>query len=276
MVTPERVVEMPGGTAWYFAMALANLGVHDFRLITKTGPKCTVAVEELRSKGVDVKDFHSCDSVFFENTYGENSNNRTQRVLAKSEPFEVSNIDSTESRIWHLGALLADDVSPDFIRSLSSKGRISVDAQGFLRKVKYQKVIPCEWEYKESLFPLISILKANEHEMRQLTGTLNPVDAAKILASQGIDEVVLTLGDLGSYILANGKSYEVPAYRPYRIVDATGCGDTYMAGYLWRRICGDDPGTAGKYGAAMCTLKICNAGPFSGTLEQVTEIMEGK
>ena len=48
-------------------------------------------------------------------------------------------------------------------------------------------------------------------------------------------EVLLTLGDKGSLIYAKGQFHEIPAYSALQIVDATGCGDTYMVGYLYMR-----------------------------------------
>jgi sugar/nucleoside kinase (ribokinase family) len=38
--------------------------------------------------------------------------------------------------------------------------------------------------------------------------------------------------------------------------DTTGCGDTYMAGYLYQRIKRATPENAVQFGAALATLKI--------------------
>lgn len=63
----------------------------------------------------------------------------------------------------------------------------------------------------------------------------DPREAALKLANWGVKEVLLTLGSMGSVIYADGEFHEIPAYPPTEIVDATGCGDTYMAGYLYMR-----------------------------------------
>ena len=86
-------------------------------------------------------------------------------------------------------------------------------------------------------------------------------------------EVVVTLGSYGSLILAEGKFYEIPAYEPHDIVDATGCGDTYSAGYLWCRSQGKGYDESGRFAAAMCTLKLEHTGPFDRTIEDVLEIV---
>lgn len=68
-----------------------------------------------------------------------------------------------------------------------------------------------------------------------LTQCVDPYDAALKLAAWGVKEVLLTLGDKGSLIYVDNRFYEIPAYLVENVADATGCGDTYMAGYLYMR-----------------------------------------
>lgn len=216
----------------------------------------------------------STHSVYFENTYGENQNNRTQRVLAKADPFTVEGLQDVDARIYHLGSLLADDFSLDVIKYLSTKGMLSVDAQGYLREVRGENVFAVDWPEKEEALKYIHILKANEHETEVLTGCKNPREAALKLANWGVKEVLLTLGSMGSVIYADGEFHEIPAYPPTEIVDATGCGDTYMAGYLYMRNKGASYKEAGCFAAAMCTIKLEASGPFGGTEKDVWDIIE--
>lgn len=83
IVTPKRTLHMPGGTSFYFAHGMSKLDTSDFLLVTALAVSEMDAVEEIRRKGIDVKVLPSTHSVYFENTYGENQNNRTQRVLQK-------------------------------------------------------------------------------------------------------------------------------------------------------------------------------------------------
>jgi len=89
------------------------------------------------------------------------------------------------------------------------------------------------------------------------------------IADLGVNEVIVTLGSKGSLIYTGGVFYEIPAYKPDQVVDATGCGDTYMAGYLYMRSKNFDCVEAGKFGAAMATLKIESSGPFKGSFREV-------
>lgn len=274
IITPRLETYMPGGTAFYFAHALAGFGARSFRLLTSVGRSEMQAVEDIRALGIDVDVIPSRKSVFFENKYGENLNDRTQRVLAKADPFTVDNLKDAEASIFHLGTLLADDFSLEAIKLLSTKGIVSVDAQGYLREVRGDKVYAIDWADKTEALAYIDILKANEKEMETLTGTADPYEAARILAGWGCREVLLTLGDRGSLIYAGGAFYNIPAFPLDNVVDATGCGDTYMAGYLYRRSLGAGYDEAGRFAAAMCTLKLRHTGPFSGTEADVMAVLD--
>lgn len=269
VITPRFEAYMPGGTAFYFAKALKNLDHKNFKLVTSLGKTEMPVVEQLREEGIDVDVIPSRRSVFFENKYGENMNNRTQRVLAKADPFTAENLKDIDAKVFHLGTLLADDFDLDVIKALAAKGDVSVDVQGYLRKVEGERVVHIDYDKKREAMPYISILKANETEMEVLTGTKNPHEAAHILADWGCREVLLTLGDKGSLIYVGGTFYEIPAIPPTELVDATGCGDTYMAGYLYKRSQGAGYQEAGTFAAAMCTLKLAKKGPFDGTEEEV-------
>lgn len=273
IITPRIKAHSPGGTAFYFAHALAGLDHSGFKLITSLGPGEMKAVDDIRAKGIEVDVIPSRHSVYFENKYGENQNDRTQRVLAKADPFTTENLASVEGRVFHLGTLLADDFSLDAIKLLADKGIVSVDAQGYLREVRGEQVHAIDWKDKLEALKYIDIIKANEKEMETLTGTTDPHEAARILASWGAREVLLTLGDNGSLIYADGQFHEVPAYPTADVVDATGCGDTYMAGYLYSRSRGASYDEAGRFAAAMCTLKLGHSGPFNGTEADIRAVM---
>lgn len=273
VITPRFEAHMPGGTAFYFAKALKNFEHEGFRLVTSLGATEMATVEELRADGIDVEVIPSRRSVYFENKYGENMNDRTQRVLAKADPFTAENLKDVNADIYHLGTLLADDFGLDTIKALSKKGIVSVDVQGYLRKVTGEDVVHVDYDKKKDAMPFISILKANEKEMEVLTGTPDPHEAARILADWGCREVLLTLGDKGSLIYTGGTFYKIPALPPSDLVDATGCGDTYMAGYLYKRSRGASYQEAGTFAAAMCTLKLQNKGPFSGSVDDVKRLI---
>lgn len=269
IVTPKNTVHMPGGTSFYFSHAIRNLSKINYTLVTTLAESEVSVVEDLRAKGIDVRVIFSKHSHYFENIYGENQDNRTQRVLAKSDPFTIEGLEGVEAKIFHLGALLADDFSLDIIKYLSKKGIVSVDSQGYLREVRDENVYPVDWNGKIEALKYIDILKVNEHELEALTGLTDVVAGAKMLNEWGVKEVLVTLGSMGSVIYDGTTYYKIPAYIPAEVVDATGCGDTYMTGYLYQRAKNVGIEEAAKFASAMATIKIEGLGPFGGTEQDI-------
>lgn len=259
IITPKQTIYMPGGTSYYFSHGISHLNDwKNYKLVTSLAPSEYSSVDELTGKGLNVEIIPSKKTVYFENSYGINQNNRTQRVLAKADPFTVEKIQHIEAKIFHLGSLLSDDFSLDVIKYLSKKGILSVDAQGYLREVRGENVYPIDWCEKKEALKYVHILKVNEHEAKVLTGLDDYQAAARQLAEWGVKEVLLTLGSEGSIIYAENSFYYIPAYPPKEVVDATGCGDTYMLGYLYMRNKGVSYEEAGCFAAALSTVKLEN------------------
>jgi sugar/nucleoside kinase (ribokinase family) len=276
VVTPRSVVHMAGGTAFYFSNAVSRLDVR-YRLITALAEADMPSVFELREQGIDVTVLPSAHTVYFENIYSGNQDHRTQRVIGQADPFTAEQLKDARAVVFHLGPLLAGDIPVEVIRSLAEKGKVSLDAQGYLRVVKDQNVLPIDWCDKIAALQYIHTLKVNEYEMAVLTGQDDVEKGARLLAGWGVKEVVITLGSMGSVIYDGQSFHTIPAYIPTTsVVDATGCGDTYMAGYLYKRVKGASIQEAGEFAAAMATLKIEGSGPFTGTSEDVRALLASR
>lgn len=275
ITTPRSTVYMPGGTSFYFSHAIGHLPRKvGFQLVTSVGRNEMDYVRKIAETGIDVKVFESRKTVYFENKYGESTDDRTQRVLAKADPFTVEQMRSLDAKVYHLGSLLSDDFPPEVVEYLSTKGNVSIDVQGYLREVRGEQVVPVDWKDKRRVLRHTNTLKLNEHEMKVVTGKGDPRDAAHLISSWGVNEVVITLGEHSSLIYAEGRFHEIPAYEPRQLVDATGCGDTYSAGYLYCRSLGADYDEAGRFAAAMCTLKLEHNGPFDRTIDEIKQTMK--
>ncbi len=285
IVTPDIDLHIPGGTAWYFAWGMQALADSDpepcspYRLITAVGEEDMTAVEQLRNAGVRVEVLPSPATVYFENKYGANMNNRQQRVLSKASPFTWDRLEplleGVDQPYFILGSLLADDFSLDVIRHLHQIGKVVVDVQGYLREVVGEEVRATDWPQKQEALQYVDVLKTNEYEMDVLTGEDDPVKAVHKLGQWGVGEVLLTLGDLGSFIYRRMENCttRIQSFPPRKLVDATGCGDTYTMAYIYRRTQGASVLDAGRFAAAVATLKLERSGPFNGTVQQVRSIL---
>ncbi|MYA76163.1 MAG: hypothetical protein F4Y17_00785 [Gemmatimonadetes bacterium] len=65
-----------------------------------------------------------------------------------------------------------------------------------------------------------------------LTGRSDPAEAAESLTGYGSSVMVVTLGEEGSYTLAEGRSFHTPAF-PVEVVDTTGAGDVFHGAYTF-------------------------------------------
>ncbi|RVT99991.1 ribokinase [Mucilaginibacter limnophilus] len=272
VINPQSTVYMPGGTAFYFSQAMQHLPVN-YGLVTSVAQTEMVYVEQLQGIGIKVQALPGSGTVYFENSYAEDSNNRTQRVLQKADTFDAEQLKSINAKVFHLGPLLADDFAPDLIEALASQGKISLDVQGLLRRVEDTQVLATDWQHKRELLPFVHTLKVNEHELAVLTGQEDIQVGAVLLAGMGVKEVVVTLGSEGSLIYADGEFHTIPVFKPDVFRDATGCGDTYMAGYLYKRVKGVPVTEAGLFASAMAGLKSGISGPFTGTEDEVNSFI---
>jgi len=276
IVNTRSTMHMPGGTALYFSCAVNKLDVK-YVLVTALAEAEMEYVTYLRGKNIEVRIQPSKHTVIFENIYGENQDERTQNVLQIADAFTMEQLLNVEAKVFHLGPLLADDFSTDLIKTLAAKGSIALDVQGYLRKVIDQKVYVTDWPDKKTALQYIDILKADVAELAALSGYDTVEEGVKFLADLGVRESVITNGSQGSAIYSDGVLYQVPAYHPEMVVDATGCGDTYMAGYLYKRVKKSaDIQQAGEFAAAMAGLKTMSPGPFVGAEEDVMRFMSAR
>ena len=276
----------PGGTAYYMPMALGLLGLKTL-VITKLAKDDRHFLDIFHGRGIDVWATESPQTTIFENVYVR-SRSRSQWIWALAPPFTVQDVQDAQARVFHLGPLTPKDIPLEILVYLSSKSKISLDVQGFVRRCMvvaqdgkpHGKIELVDWAEKEEGLASVSILKADEREAGilseegDLKGKRNLEKAAKKLSRLGPTEVIITRADKGSLIYSRGESCWIPCYRQRQPLYPTGCGDTYMAGYLFQRLKTDDIRRAGSFAAGIASLKLKNFGPFKGTEKDVWQFLE--
>lgn len=264
---------LPGGVAYYFTMALKNLGSR-VCLITKCSEEDKALLADLGEDNVEVFYSKSDKTTTFENIYSKDLHSRIQKVNAIATPFALQEIPPISPSYFHLGPLTQKDISLDLLRVLSKRSKVSLDVQGCVRTVEGGTIRHGDWKEKKEGLPYVNILKADEAEARILSGEANLEKAALRLSSYGVGEIIITVGSEGSLIYSKGKVYPIPSFRPKKIADPTGCGDTFMAGYLFKRQESSAVAEAGKFAAALASLKLERHGPFRGTEKDVTRLLK--
>ena len=270
-IRDQAARELPGGAVYYTGTALRQLGLAT-AVVTKAAPHdAETLLQPLRETGVEVLCRRSEATTVFENIYAaDNEDSRSQRVRTVAAPFAASDLGQVRAKAFHLGPLTAAELPVEVLRAVALRGgRVSLDVQGFVRSVDEGAVRAADWPEKRIGLACVDVLKADIQEARVLSGESNPERAAHALAEFGPDEVIITLGHTGSLILADGEAHHIPAIPPVRVVDPTGCGDTFMAGYIFSRLRADDVATAGRFATALATLKLERHGPFAGNASEV-------
>jgi sugar/nucleoside kinase (ribokinase family) len=129
--------------------------------------------------------------------------------------------------------------------------KISLDLASFT-------VVEASREYLlELVKEYVDILLANEDEAAAFTGIREEEEALKILSSHA-EVAALKVGAKGAYVVCDGKVYRIPpvAAPPQEIIDTTGAGDLWAAGFLYSLVNGLPPERCGLL-ASHCGYEVC-------------------
>ncbi|ABX08437.1 adenosine kinase [Prochlorococcus marinus] len=108
----------------------------------------------------------------------------------------------------------------------------------------------------------VDILFANESEIISLYES-NDFESAKNIIKGKCEVSVLTRGKDGSLILHRSKEYIVRPYKLGELLDTTGAGDIYAAGFLYGYTNNKDLYTCGKIGSFCAGHIVTQLGPRS-------------
>ena len=127
----------------------------------------------------------------------------------------------------------------------------------------------------EPLLPFIDYFMPSLEEARDLAGRDDARDCARFFLDRGVPHVVLTMGEAGSLIATPQGFIEIPAL-PLEVVDTTGCGDAYDAGFIAALCRNWDLETCGRFATAAASLVATGLGSDAGikSFEQTLDVMQ--
>jgi sugar/nucleoside kinase (ribokinase family) len=108
----------------------------------------------------------------------------------------------------------------------------------------------------------VDLLFANQAELCSLYEE-NEFDAAAERARADVAIAALTRSEAGSVVVAGPQTIPIPAW-PTRVVDTTGAGDAYAAGFLHAHMAGRDLELCGKLGSLAAAEVIAHLGARPG------------
>ena len=117
-------------------------------------------------------------------------------------------------------------------------------------------------EFLELAEKYVDILFANESEILSLYQT-DRFDDALQQVRKHCEIAALTRSEKGSVVVNDGEVHVIDAVKGVKVVDTTGAGDAYGAGFLYAYTQGRDLATCGRLGGVLAADVISQYGPRS-------------
>ncbi|MBD3298666.1 MAG: adenosine kinase [candidate division Zixibacteria bacterium] len=127
-------------------------------------------------------------------------------------------------------------------------------------------------DFRKLINSHIDILFANEDEIKALYEQSELPDALKAIDGD-VEIAVVTRSEKGAVVLSAGEQAAVPAEPVAEVVDTTGAGDQFAAGFLYGLTEGMDLEKSAKLGAIAAAEVISHLGPRPET--PLAELLEG-
>lgn len=271
LVVRGRTEVSPGGSVYYGTIALRRIGV-SAAVITRLALEDFGLLNELREEGVLVFAQPSQETSGIENIYlTADMDRRVCKPLGFAGPFRAEDLPDIEASIFLVGPIMAGEVDLPLIREMSRRGRVALDAQGFVRVREDNELVFRDWTEKQEGLSYVEVLKVDTAEAEVLTGRTDRWEALRELAAWGPREIVLTFPE-GVLVYAEGAEHQAP-FTPGEVRGRTGRGDTCFATYLGRRLVAE-PEEACRFAAAVTSLKMERPGPFRGSVDDVERLRE--
>jgi ribokinase len=132
-----------------------------------------------------------------------------------------------------------------------AKVTVSFDPGRLMSRIGLKKV--------SSLLKYVDQILLNHEESSELTGVDSPENAAKALLETGPKTVIIKKGADGVFAMTSKSKLSVPVY-PVKVVDTTGAGDAFSAGFITAQLEGKNLKDSIEFANATANLKITKAG----------------
>ncbi|MEI5671767.1 MULTISPECIES: carbohydrate kinase family protein [unclassified Nocardioides] len=262
----EQIRFSPAGTAGGTAVVLARLGaeVASYGAVG-TDPIASVLLDLLAAEGVSVsglarKDDHQTSSSVI--PVRPDGDRPAWHCIGANGAFTLDDLpaDALEGVTHlHLGGpeFLGGPAASELLaraRSLGIVTSLDVLAPGD----------PDMLAWIADALPHTDYLLPNDEQVLGFTGASSLVDGARALVDAGAGCVAATAGARGAVVVTADAVVEVPAY-DVPVIDTTGCGDAFSAGFLRGLALGRDLRGAAELGCATAGQVAAGLGTDAGS-----------
>jgi sugar/nucleoside kinase (ribokinase family) len=264
----EEIRLSPAGAAGGTAVTLAKLGASVLSVgAVGNDDAGRVLVEMLERFGVDCSGLARRDDVQTSSTIlpiRPNGDRPALHVIGANGTISIDEVPwdaISEASFLHVGGpeFLGPENATEILRRARSAGTVTtcdVLADGWPELLD---MLAPAMEHVDYLFP-------NEEQARALTGGGSWQDAAKALLDRGVRCVVVTRGAEGAAIVSSDGIEDVPAFST-DVVDTTGCGDAFVAGFIRGLSLDRAPREAALVGAATASFVATGLGSDAGEFD---------
>lgn len=269
--TPSDEYEMTGGAILHAAWVAQQLGM-TFGLLTKCNVQDKFRLASFPNQE-SITWVKSAATTSIHNNYlTADKETRICTNLSGADPYRIDDFPLQLAEVTEYCGLIQGEIDFNLIKSLASKTKLAIDAQGLLRKVFPEGNMEfAHFPDIEKVYPLVHYFKADAAEAEFLTGINTQllegrVQAAKYFHTMGAKEVIITHNE-NLTVFLGGSPIIVP-FRNASLLGRTGRGDTCFCSYICARL-QQDPKRSALFAAALTSMKMDVPGPFKKSVQDV-------
>lgn len=191
---------------------------------------------------------------------------RFVHTVGANREFRATDVDRASlrgARVFYLGGyLVLPGLRPEELADLFRYCR-----EQDIRTV-LDVVVPTGLAYRgelDAVLPYTDVFLPNNDEAETLTGESCPERQARALRARGAGTVVVTLGGEGLVVADREHIWRVEHF-PTEVVDQSGAGDAFCAGFITGLIRGMDLSGCVHYGSALGASCVRSIGCYEGVL----------
>jgi sugar/nucleoside kinase (ribokinase family) len=263
-----------GGSIVYVSFAARRLDAR-VAVISKVGSDFPSAyLWWLRQEVVDtsgVIKVENAETTRFELKYNNDLSDRSLLLKSKAPPITVEDLpNSLKAKAIHI-APIAGEIPYELVEKLKGcADALSLDPQGLVRNFDTNGNVTLSPLTDKRILGLVNIYKSSLAEIEAVTGQSNLDRAIKAIHDYGVEAVIVTLGMNGAVFSVEGNVYNIPAFKPEKVVDPTGAGDAFIGGFLVEYINDANYLRCACVGSAAASLVVEAPGPtFSGSEAEI-------
>ena len=256
-----------GGAGYYSTYTYYNLGLKT-ALVTSFNKNDKYLLSR-QFDNIKIINNNNATSTEFRNYYRFGDKNyRKQEATYNNRPVKNK---IPKAKIYHFGPLVPNDINYILYNKIKKrKGLKILDVQGLTRDIKNQIIINQINPSIKKLLKGFDVLKCDTRELFLIKDYKKKERIVNYLFDLGISEIIVTKGFFGSTIYSKEKDRTViPPFIPNKIVDTTGCGDTYAAIYAFARYKGYSIYHAGLLASAGSGIKTEKTGLLTKSFTKI-------